>query len=125
MLAFHNLSEAVAFGLRLHKHLWEKPVAGVDVGGLLQIGAHEGTFTSMGPHQSTGRADYFGKVVNRAARIAAAAKPGRVYVGVTSTDVLELVQGLDSTFVEWKKLKGVQEEMALHACFISDVPEAQ
>lgn len=57
----------------------------------VSIGALSGGYTSRRPHASTGRAtlalkgaqiasqaDYFGTIVNRTARIAAAAHPGQV-----------------------------------------------
>jgi class 3 adenylate cyclase len=116
MVAFQSLSEAVTFGIRLLEHLRENKVAGLDLGGLVQIGVHEGIFTSMGPHQMTGRADYFGKVVNRAARIAGAAKSGQVFVGVVGSDKPELEPQLNSAFVEWTELRGVLEKMALYVC---------
>lgn len=58
MLAFHNVGSAVTFGLDLIEKLENAPA---DV----KIGIHYGQFTSMGPHKVTGRADYFGPVVNR------------------------------------------------------------
>ena len=47
-----------------------------------EIDINHNTFLTLGPHKTTGRADYFGKVVNRAARITAKSDLGTVHFGV-------------------------------------------
>ena len=47
---------------------------------LLQVGIVPGKMAKICPHSSTGRADYFGSAVNRAARLLCAAKAGQVLV---------------------------------------------
>jgi class 3 adenylate cyclase len=117
MLAFPFTTDAVEFGMLLQETLEEKLLEGENLHGLIQIGIHEGAFSSLVPHKVTGRADYFGKVVNRAARVAGAARPGTVVVAmVEGTTLFELGDGFDATFLGMKALKGVQEEMALYAC---------
>lgn len=118
MLAFQTRSAAVKFGLKLLAALKEQLLDGKDLSTLVKVGVHEGEFTSMGPHQTTGRADYFGKVVNRAARVAGAAELGQVYLGTSGAEKEEpnLESGLEATFKSREALKGVQEEMALFSC---------
>ncbi len=43
-----------------------------------KIGIYDGVPLSVVPHATTGRADYFGAVVNRAARLMAVAQGGQV-----------------------------------------------
>jgi class 3 adenylate cyclase len=90
MLAFSNLSETAAFASALQQELAQLPwqdelracspafAQGLRVG----IGALHGSYTSRGPHTTTGRADYFGTIVNRTARIAQGAHAGQVLFGV-------------------------------------------
>lgn len=94
MLAFSNLSETAAFASALQQQLLQQPwqdglrssspnfSQGLRVG----IGALHGSYTSRGPHASTGRADYFGTIVNRTARIAQAAHAGQVLFGADPLD---------------------------------------
>jgi class 3 adenylate cyclase len=89
MLAFSNVSETAAFAAELQQQLtqfpWQEELRlrgpafseGLRVG----IGALHGSYTSRGPHATTGRADYFGTIVNRTARIAQAAHTGQVLFG--------------------------------------------
>jgi class 3 adenylate cyclase len=116
MLAFANLSLAVSFGLMVQEHVSVNLVAGARLGGMIKIGVHSGTFMSMGPHEATGRADYLGTVVNRAARVAEAAKAGEVVIGMIDDEIPDLSSELDSTFIGSRRLKGIQEEMDLHVC---------
>lgn len=116
MLAFSTDSEAVSFGLDLQEYLNNNLVMGASLTGLVKVGLHNGPFSSMVPCPHTGRADYFGKVVNRAARVAGAAKSGEVWLGLVSEEVPELEDGFVSSFVGNQMLRGVQEEMALYVC---------
>jgi class 3 adenylate cyclase len=43
-----------------------------------RVGIYKGEITRIIPHRATGRADYFGPPVNRAARFLAASAPGQV-----------------------------------------------
>ena len=60
---------------------------------LLQAGIVPGKMAKICPHTSTGRADYFGSAVNRAARLLCAAKAGQVLVEE---------QVMDSVITEWR-----------------------
>mmetsp|Transcript_17700 Transcript_17700/g.26812 ORF Transcript_17700/g.26812 Transcript_17700/m.26812 type:complete len:788 (+) Transcript_17700:3-2366(+) len=118
MLAFPDIAEAVEFGLNLLEELREKRLNNTDLSDLVKFGCVHDTFITMGPHKTTGRADYFGKVVNRAARITAKSDLGTVNFGVLAdTNVKELPKLKDRytyRFKGVKELKGVQEDMALY-----------
>ncbi|CAJ1460724.1 unnamed protein product, partial [Effrenium voratum] len=89
MLAFANMVDASVFSTLLQRKLPQLPwPAGLLERGpryarglQVSIGALHGAYTSRRPHATTGRADYFGTIVNRTARIAAAAHPGQVLLG--------------------------------------------
>ena len=49
-------------------------------GARVKLGIYRGQPESVVPHTSTGRADYFGTMVNRAARMMAASQGGQVLV---------------------------------------------
>lgn len=55
----------------------------VNVPMFVQVGIFPGQMAKICPHTSTGRADYFGPAVNRAARLLCAAKGGQILVGHT------------------------------------------
>lgn len=81
MLAFPNLKAAADFGLNFSTELKKQdPLEdGENVGSLVTYGCVHDSFTSLEPHKTTGRADYFGKVVNRAARVAYTSALGFVF----------------------------------------------
>merc|ERR1719181_2094758 len=60
---------------------------------LVQIGISYGMPTKVTPHVQTGRADYFGPLVNLSARVAKGTKPGDLHVSsytdLNSDDVLK------------------------------------
>jgi len=117
MLAFQSTAAAASFGLKLIDRLDRAPLK-------VKIGIHSGKFASMGPHPVTGRADYFGPVVNRSARIAAGADPAQVLVGVAVEDGEEEVEAPDlgdvgSRFLRKEKFKGVSKEIAVYSCYRS------
>jgi class 3 adenylate cyclase len=116
MLAFANVSHAVSFGLLVQEHLHANRIAGAQLGGLIKIGIHSGTFNTMGPHQTTGRADYYGTLVNRTTRIADAAKAGEVVIGMIDDEIPQLSPELDSTFIGSRRLEGFDEEIDIHVC---------
>ncbi|CAG9466706.1 unnamed protein product [Pedinophyceae sp. YPF-701] len=84
MLAFHSVGDALLWGLCLNEVLPEMPwpsrlaslapkrgdrVPYAPHGLQARVGICSGPVTSVMPHGTSGRADYFGPVVNRAARI--------------------------------------------------------
>lgn len=78
MLAFNRFEDAAAFGVALQKALSRCPD-----GLRVAVGAFSGKYREHGPHPSTGRADYLGNMVNRAAaRVAAACCLGQVLLGL-------------------------------------------
>ena len=63
MLAFDRMAHAVTFGLQLKSTLQPGVtdlVGNHDLSNMYKVGILSGPFTSMGPHKTTGMADYFG-----------------------------------------------------------------
>ena len=114
MLAFNSTFQAVDFGLRLIDELEDAPLK-------VKVGVHSGRFISMGPHKITGRADYFGPIVNRAARVASASRVGDVSVGYALETGDEVVppdfgSGVDVQLSGKHKYKGISVEMITFSC---------
>eukprot|EP00899_Mesostigma_viride_P013151 jgi/Mesvir1/21837/Mv04220-RA.1 len=80
----------------------------------LQIGLCMGVPAECNPHRATGRAAYYGPIVNRAARIAATAAAGQTLCNDMLHDSIK-ASTPDLTFKELGKfdLKGVREPMRL------------
>eukprot|EP00899_Mesostigma_viride_P013145 jgi/Mesvir1/21831/Mv04216-RA.1 len=80
----------------------------------LQIGLCMGVPVECHPHRATGRAAYYGPIVNRAARIAATAAAGQTLCNDVLYDSIEAFSS-DLVFKELGKfdLKGVREPMHL------------
>jgi len=120
MLAFASRENAVKFGLSLIDAIQQNAAFHPNVNrrGLIKIGIHTGHFTSMGPHAITGRADYFGTVVNRAARVAGFAEPGQVVCGImgASDNAPAMGTNVQAVFLGTQQLKGVSGEMAIFSC---------
>lgn len=123
MLAFGRLASAVTFGLQLKSaiHRSEDIKGNVDKECMFKVGIVSGPFTSMGPHKTTGMADYFGPSINRAARVASICKPGQVCVGMplASGDVAaapDFGPSIDVSPMGIKKLKGITIDFAIYAC---------
>ncbi|CAG9464693.1 unnamed protein product [Pedinophyceae sp. YPF-701] len=110
MLAFYDMRSAMMWSIALQEVLpklpWPSrlletsharqrfmPGGGMIPGGLrVRIGIHEGRPLRVVPHTATGRADYFGPLVNRAARMCfAAAQPGQVVA-----DIAQIVAGISA-----------------------------
>merc|ERR1712178_247567 len=133
MLAFPNLSETAAFAHALQGELAEHPwqdelrarspafSQGLRVG----IGALHVSYTSRGPHATTGRADYFGTIVNRTARIAQAAHAGQVLFGAdtsmstTSKFKMQLPQGATLDRLGAYAFKGIEGPLVIHELRVS------
>jgi len=123
MLSFPDINEAVQFGLLLIEALKERRVTAgdhvcTDLSKMVKFGCVHGTFLSMGPHRTTGRADYFGTIVNRAARITGKSELGTVNFGVIADKENPKLPLLKVNFVSKfkgkKKLKGVPEDMDIY-----------
>eukprot|EP01063_Lacrimia_lanifica_P012728 TRINITY_DN1941_c0_g3_i1.p1 TRINITY_DN1941_c0_g3~~TRINITY_DN1941_c0_g3_i1.p1 ORF type:complete len:738 (+),score=132.98 TRINITY_DN1941_c0_g3_i1:3-2216(+) len=128
MTAFASASAAVAFGGASQVALWDtkwpddltRPNMDDGYGVLsVRIGIHTGQVTVQ-RNTLTGRYDYFGPTVNRAARVEPFGAPGAVTV---TSEVLELVGGADALsdafivmpYAEVKTGKGLNMPMALSA----------
>jgi hypothetical protein len=82
MLAFDRMANAEFFLLQLVSDMEDKYY----LGDIFKIGIMTGAFTSMGPHKTTGMADYFGPIVNTAARVASICQLREVFVGIPLDD---------------------------------------
>ena len=121
MLAFDRMAHAVTFGLQLKSTLQPgvTDLAGNhDLVNMFKVGILSGPFTSMGPHKTTGMADYFGPIVNRAARVASNCEPGQVCVGIplsngVSADPPDFGPTVNVRMQGIKKLKGITIDVAI------------
>ena len=124
MLAFHRMVNAVFFGLQLKAAVREGAedlLGRVERENMFKVGILSGPFTSMGPHHTTGMADYFGPIVNRAARVASNCEPGEVCVGIPLTqgvtaDAPDFGESVAVRLQGIKKLKGITVDMAMFSC---------
>lgn len=121
MLAFDRIENGIKFGLDLKEDVLTAATlfGKVDKERAFRVGIHWGPFLSMGPHTVSGHADYFGPIVNRAARVAAQCEPGQVCVGVPMGDGEEPPDpgpSVDVDVLGVKQLKGISIEMAIFAC---------
>ena len=123
MIAFDRMVTAVFFGLQLNSMLQgaEDLVETVDRDAMFKVGILSGPFTSMGPHQITGKADYFGPIVNRMAQVAMNCEPGKVCVGIplsngVRADPPDFGPTVSVKLQGIKKLKGITVDMAIFEC---------
>ena len=123
MLAFDRMAHAVTFGLQLKSVIQNvQNFAGiVDSENMVKVGILSGPFTSMGPHKTTGMADYFGPIVNRAARVASNCEQGQVCVGIplsngVTADPPDFGPTVNVRLQGIKKLKGITIDMAIFSC---------
>jgi class 3 adenylate cyclase len=122
MLAFDRMAHAVTFGLNLKSTLSNCDLLGdVDYENMFKVGILSGPFTSMGPHKTTGMADYFGPIVNRAARVASNCEPGQLCVGIALVDGVtadppDFGPTINVSLLEIKKLKGITVDVAIFQC---------
>jgi len=123
MLAFDRMAHAVTFGLQLKSTLQgvDDLVGSADRDNMFKVGIISGAFTSMGPHKTTGMADYFGPIVNRAARVASNCEPGQVCVGIPLTngvtaDPPDFGSTVSVRLQGIKKLKGITLDVAIFEC---------
>jgi len=122
MLAFDRMAHAVTFGLNLKSSLSTCDLLGnADYENMFKVGILSGPFTAMGPHKTTGMADYFGPIVNRAARVASNCEPGQVCVGIALVDGVtadppDFGPTINVSLLEIKKLKGITVDVAIFQC---------
>jgi len=75
----------------------------------------------MGPHKTSGLADYFGPIVNRAARVASSCEPGQLCVGVPLVNGAKIAPPnfgptTQVRLLGIKQLKGVSVDVAVYRC---------
>jgi len=125
MLAFDRMAHAVTFGLNLKAAVMQGSandlVGSVDRENMFKVGVLSGPFTSMGPHKTTGMADFFGPIVNRAARVASNCEPGQICVGIplsngVSADPPDFGPSINVRLQGIKKLKGITIDVAIFSC---------
>jgi class 3 adenylate cyclase len=125
MLVFQRPVDAVLFGLRLLEELRLKEPRsdGTSLAKLIKYGCMQGSFLTMGPHRTTGRADYFGKTVNRTARLSSVIALGTVCFGVASDkgEIEDAIASIEHPSIETvlngkKALRGIQEEIVVYRC---------
>ena len=116
MIAFDTMAHAVTFGLSLNSSILrdDDVVSNSLVGknnvnrsAMFKIGIVSGPFTSMGPHKTTGKAEYFGPIVNRAMQVASNCIPGEVSVGIPLSDGATVNDSPDFGPTVHVKLQGI------------------
>lgn len=123
ILAFDRMANGVEFGLLLKKTLHE--VIGlcgnIDKEGMYKIGIASGAFTSMSPNPVTGKAEYYGPIVNRTVVVANNCEPGQVCVGLTlkngdTVDAPDFGASVKVQLVEMKRLPNMKDDLAIFDC---------
>lgn len=120
MMAFEDIAMALEWScvlqLALLRVQWNKEILKIPAGreivgedGVMlfrglraRVGIYQGEVSRVIPHRSTGRADYFGPLVNRAARFMSAAGPGQILAEAAS---------VDKTVTNWKMKERVMLEV--------------
>lgn len=76
-----------------------------------RVGIYQGEVTRIIPHRATGRADYFGPPVNRAARLLSASAPGQILLERSLVDeVVEYWQQRQETWEDtWRNVRRCQD----------------
>lgn len=128
MVAFGRVSDAAHWSLEVQRAMAtaERVVLGdlVAAGDQLRvrIGLHTGEpFLGYDP---TGRPDYFGPMVNRAARVAAAGHGGQILISTAARQVLEGVLPLDMKLRDLgeHRLRGIEDPEHLFELLAPDLP---
>ncbi|CAI5731917.1 unnamed protein product [Hyaloperonospora brassicae] len=87
MLAFFTPASAILwcgeFQIRIRQKFreWDRENENQELRFSMSMGIETGVPASVSPHKTSGRADYFGNIVNQTARIAKAAHGGQVLIG--------------------------------------------
>mmetsp|Transcript_45379 Transcript_45379/g.95228 ORF Transcript_45379/g.95228 Transcript_45379/m.95228 type:complete len:981 (-) Transcript_45379:97-3039(-) len=123
MLAFDRMVNAVFFGLQMKNNMQGvgNLFGNVNRENMFKVGIVSGPYTSMGPHRTTGMADYFGPIVNRAARVCSNSEPGQVCIGVplapgVTADPPDFGSSVAVHYLGVKKLKGISIDVAIFGC---------
>ena len=112
MIAFGDVNQAVAFCLdaqeRLYHADWPESVLGDPVfrGLRVRMGVHVGDPLCR-PDPVTGRMDYYGRMVNRAARIGAAGHGGQIVLSAAAYAAMTPVDAVVSD-LGWHALRGFE-----------------
>ncbi|GMF33171.1 unnamed protein product [Phytophthora fragariaefolia] len=103
MLAFFTPSSAILwcgeFQLRIRQKFreWDLENENQELRFSMSMGIETGVPASVSPHKTSGRADYFGNIVNQTARIAKAAHGGQVLIGGDAWSAFCAVQAVCSS----------------------------
>uniref|UniRef100_K3X0W4 Guanylate cyclase domain-containing protein n=1 Tax=Globisporangium ultimum (strain ATCC 200006 / CBS 805.95 / DAOM BR144) TaxID=431595 RepID=K3X0W4_GLOUD len=98
MLAFFNPCSAILwcgeFQLRIRQKFreWNRENENQELMFSMSMGIEVGVPASVSPHKTSGRADYFGNIVNQTARIAKAASGGQILIGGDAWNVFSSLQ---------------------------------
>lgn len=113
MIAFSDVSRAIKFALDVQEGLttieWPESIGEI----LVRMGIHTG-YPICTPDPATGRMDYFGPMVNRAARVAGAAHGGQILISLaTFQGGEEALKLADITELGSHRLKGLEQPESL------------
>ncbi|KAL3663032.1 hypothetical protein V7S43_011973 [Phytophthora oleae] len=103
MLAFFTPASAILwcgeFQLRIRQKFreWDLENENQELRFSMSMGIETGVPASVSPHKTSGRADYFGNIVNQTARIAKAAHGGEVLIGGDAWSAFCAAQALCSS----------------------------
>jgi predicted ATPase/class 3 adenylate cyclase len=123
MVAFERGTDAIQCALEIQRALWEEAWP-AEVGELLvRLGLHTGE-PFLG-YDAAGRPDYFGPVVNRAARIADAGHGGQILISSATRDVVEgaLTGDLELINLGQHRLRGLDQTEQLFEVRHPDLPQ--
>ena len=125
MVAFSDPNDAlhwcVDVQLALYEHPWPPEVQELLGTLLVRMGLHTGE-PDCRPHPTTGAMDYFGPMVNRAARISSAGYGGQILASEASVRRLKLTDGLTLSRLGRFQLKGLSDPEELHEVKIPQLP---
>lgn len=136
MFAFRTASDGISFALAaqiaLLQYPWPPEVLALDIcceaapdaegrpslrGPRVNVGVYEGVPSMVVPHPSLGRADYFGPLVNRAARLCFGAARGGQVVADKSTAM--------QAVAEWRARDGRYVDRARHGWYFPESERLQ
>lgn len=135
MLAFRSMNLAMSYCQKIQERLltykWDRRLTKLpsfQEGLKVKLGCGSGIPSYSMPHPSTGRADYFGEIVNLVARTAQRAAPGQCLValkvsgktekGATKEKTTAILArmgeaGFDVRFLKKRRLRGITNPVAL------------